>query len=384
MKDQEGRKKAMVYSWGISTLGALGIFLSSSVEQLVVMNFLFGFGSFATYVLGFVVLNEICSKELRQKACIGIMIAYSVFQISSAVVYYLISSWRVIFFFFILLPALLGYYLLLLMHETPRYYYSKGLIEKAFRVLEKMARFNGLTLDLHSDDLLRSQQASSKQYGYLDLFKYPSLRLASLGFICVSFAAHLLYYGGQFALAELGDGDMIYVFGLFVALSELLSYFLIQNSIQHLPRRLSSVMSFLLAILACALFAVYGLSAHSATVNCTFCLKLWYMITLACLIRIFTSFSFAIQTLFVNEFYPTKIRTIGSGFVFSVGIAGSFAAPFNVTLSQRIDLNPYLIIGALSLTGLFGTMLIRETLGCKLEDDIEEEGEGKEEAQEVN
>jgi hypothetical protein len=40
-------------------------------------------------------------------------------------------------------------------------------------------------------------------------------------------------------------------------------------------------------------------------------------IVLACLIRVSVSFGFAIEPLYANEVYPTVVRTIGSGFVFS-------------------------------------------------------------------
>jgi hypothetical protein len=41
-------------------------------------------------------------------------------------------------------------------------------------------------------------------------------------------------------------------------------------------------------------------------------------IILACLIRVFNSLGFAVQALFATEFYPTCVRSLGPGFLFTM------------------------------------------------------------------
>lgn len=96
-------------------------------------------------------------------------------------------------------------------------------------------------------------------------------------------------------------------------------------------------------------------------------------IVIVCLIRIFNTFGFALQGLFANEFYPTVIRSMGSGFLYSCGMLGGLLTPGIIELSDQVNLNPYLLIGFLGLVGPLGGYMCKETFGKPLEDEIEEE-----------
>ena len=52
---------------------------------------------------------------------------------------------------------------------------------------------------------------------------------------------------------------------------------------------------------------------------------------------------------------------------------GSFISPYTIALGEYLKINPYFIIGGLSILGPLGTLLLKETLGKKLPDEIEEE-----------
>ena len=47
-------------------------------------------------------------------------------------------------------------------------------------------------------------------------------------------------------------------------------------------------------------------------------------------------------------------------------------SPYVIKFSEVESLNPYLIIGAVSIAGPIGTILIKETLNKPLQDEIEE------------
>ncbi len=99
-----------------------------------------------------------------------------------------------------------------------------------------------------------------------------------------------------------------------------------------------------------------------------------FVISIACAVRIFNCFGFALQGLFANEVYPTAVRTLGTGFLYSIvfliikstilfeGIFGSFLSPYIIKLSDIEGLNPYLMIGIFTLAGPIGTIMVRETL----------------------
>lgn len=72
-------------------------------------------------------------------------------------------------------------------------------------MLDKIALFNSKPLfsefaeshkELLCDELLIGEQlVEAAKYNYLDLFRYKSLRSASVGFMGVSFAIHIIFYG---------------------------------------------------------------------------------------------------------------------------------------------------------------------------------------------
>lgn len=82
----------------------------------------------------------------------------------------------------------------------------------------------------------------------------------------------------------------------------------------------------------------------------------------------FNTIGFGIQGLYSNEFYPTPIRAIGSGFLFSTGILGSFTAPYITMIAKSLSVNPFLIIALFSSLGSIGTALTKETKGIPMKD----------------
>lgn len=80
----------------------------------------------------------------------------------------------------------------------------------------------------------------------------------------------------------------------------------------------------------------------------------------------FITIGFMFLSIHPIEFYPTVIRTIGSGFMYGVGICGSMAAPFLLYWATQIGMNPFLMLGLAAFVGPFGILLVPETLGLAL------------------
>lgn len=84
---------------------------------------------------------------------------------------------------------------LLILLETPKFYYSKSDREAALVILDMIAQINNEP-NLHDNSLdLMENNNEKSSYSIFDLFRYPSLRLPSVGFILISYGLHLLYYG---------------------------------------------------------------------------------------------------------------------------------------------------------------------------------------------
>ena len=92
---------------------------------------------------------------------------------------------------------------------------------------------------------------------------------------------------------------------------------------------------------------------------------------LACLIRFFNNIGFILIGLSSNEFYPTVVRTVGSGLTFTAGITGATVATLVINACENSNINPFIPLGLLGLSGVIGGLLISETVGKPMRDHIE-------------
>lgn len=72
-------------------------------------------------------------------------------------------------------------------------------------------------------------------------------------------------------MREIEKGAMIFVLGGAMGLAELVGNIIISLIIHRLPRRTSTITSFLLSIGSCFSFIFYGFTADSTKLNCSFC-----------------------------------------------------------------------------------------------------------------
>ena len=157
-----------------------------------------GFFEVGAYILIPVILNEICSTKLRQIYTLAILIVWSLTEILLAIAFYFIENWRVIQLWFIVFPSIIVLIFSVFVLETPKFYFSKKEYKLALIVLNKIATINKKPLiqnvEFYENDYDKSRR--SKRYTFFYLFKFQSLRLPSVGFFCISFTLHLIYYGG--------------------------------------------------------------------------------------------------------------------------------------------------------------------------------------------
>ena len=97
------------------------------------------------------------------------------------------------------------------------------------------------------------------------------------------------------------------------------------------------------------------------------------VLSFACMIRIFNSFGYAIESIYANEIYPTCVRALGTGMLLSVVIyintiilqraSLDHSLLHTIALGKILQINPYILIGAVLLIAPFATLQLKETLG---------------------
>ena len=75
---------------------------------------------------------------------------------------------------------------------------------------------------------------------------------------------------------------------------------------------------------------------------------------------------------FISELYPTRVRSIGLGWVSAVGTVGSTLAPYIIFFSEKMGINSWFPPGFIGLLGAFSILCLRETFGEPLKDEIKE------------
>ncbi|CAD8155960.1 unnamed protein product [Paramecium pentaurelia] len=370
VSDYWGRYKTLLLSLIFTNIGFIGIYLSATIVELIIFTFIFGFFQVGVYIMIPVLINEISGYDIKQIYSTGTLIFWCLGEILMAISFFAITNWRTIQLIVIVIPGFISLILTCIsIQESPRYLYQIKDYDKALNVFRYIARVNGNEFD---EQVLEHSQMNSVRtnYSIFDLFKLRQFASSSVGFILISYALHLIYYGGQFVLQDISIGNMIYKIGILLGISELIGYSMITYMIPKLQRKYNQIFFFSIQILGCLSFLFYGISQYK--LECQSCFEEIVVILLCCLIRFFNSFGFGLLRQHTLEIYPTSIRGTGSGFLFTLGILGSFSSSYMIALANYFEFNQVAFLGICSISGIIGAILTKETYQKKLIDDVDE------------
>ncbi|XP_035766414.1 solute carrier family 22 member 16 isoform X2 [Neolamprologus brichardi] len=259
--------------------------------------------------------------------------------------------------------------------ETPFYLMAKGRYEETEKLLNVIARVNGLECRLKAEDLLEpgkredgkgllkgdtEEQLSKpeKKLTIVDLF--GSWRMA--GRTCtvwaIWFIGSLGYY--VFSLGSVNLGGNQYVNLFLAGAVELPSYLVGCFAMDRIGRKKTCAPSLLLAAVACFLIIVVPADIEILT------------IVLSMIGKFAIAIAFGLIYLYTCELYPTIIRSLAVGSGSMMCRVGSVVAPFCVYLADIWIYLPQLIVGILAL--IFGVLalFLPETLGKPLTTTLEE------------
>jgi len=207
-------------------------------------------------------------------------------------------------------------------------------------------------------------------YGYLDLFRYRSLRISTLlgAFIC--FAIYFNYFGTIFALASVQVNS--YVLTMLLAVSELVAYYVSGMMAKKYPRRFSFSLCLSVCCAVNLLFMFFPVPDNSANSSET-PYQVYMQLILSMINRFSISIAMALVGIYINEIFPTAVRALGSGLIVFVGRLGSFVATLAIGLCHKVGGNPILMFGAICIPAVLASLSAKETQGLPLPESIEEE-----------
>ncbi|CAD5114726.1 DgyrCDS3769 [Dimorphilus gyrociliatus] len=323
ISDKWGRKPAIVIFIIIKLIGGYLATFASNLILFCFGRFIMAIGTTGSGIAAYVLMQEIIDKKYR--AMVG-MTWTSFFSLGFALlpgIAYLIRDHRAFQFVYIT-PALIMLSYVFLLDESPRWLVSQGKVDKAEKILKRIAIINGrnppqkITFDNKNNE--------QRQGKLVDLFRTPNIRKKTIIVSLLWFTCSLMYYGLSLNTGQLAGN---------IFLNTFLSAFI------EIPSKLSAPTGYRTAV------AIISKSGVSIAFGSTY--------------------------IYSIELFPTGVRNVGLGWGSMIARISGVASPYvGGPLSNVWKPLPTTIFGLFAtLSGLF-TFLLPETLNRKLPETIEE------------
>ncbi|NXA08190.1 S22AD protein, partial [Sapayoa aenigma] len=290
----------------------------------------------------------------RPKAVLGSHCCFAIGEMILAGLSYGIRNWRlleiagsapifVFFFCFGVLP------------ESARWLVTKGRIEEAKKVLQKAAATNKRSIPPGLLEQLKPEK-QTKSGSFLDLFRKKQLRKVTLIMLCGWFVNSFVYYGLSLNVTNFGLD--IYLTQLAFGAVEIPARVGCIFTLQWFGRRKTQTVLLLLSGLVCLIITGIPEDQPVATT------------VLAIIGKFAASASFSTSYIYTAELFPTVIRQTGVGLCSMSARVAAILAPLVRLLGQYHRAIPMAIFGSAPVVGGLLCVLLPETRGTELVDDI--------------
>lgn len=260
LQDYWGRKPSyFMYLFLQISAGFLGAF-SFNFESWLLFRIIVGLTIPAILTSPYVIAIELVNEPSQRVLCtIVLNIAYSLGLVFLAVIVYLFRDWRFLSIA-VSLPFVLLFSFYNLIPESPRWLIAVRRYKEALGVLQKIAKWNGVTLskefyEIFSTIRRKSEQSqldsfvASEKFGIVDLFRTPNIRYKTIIITFLWFANTSIYVGLSYYAPALGGNE---IFNFFLAgLVELPTYLFLWPSLVYFGRRWILCTSMVVGGLAC-------------------------------------------------------------------------------------------------------------------------------------
>ncbi|KAK7462568.1 hypothetical protein BaRGS_00038397, partial [Batillaria attramentaria] len=337
MGDSLGRKKTLITMTVLHAVLPLVAAFSYSWQMFAVMRVLIGVtvgGILATY---FGYPAEFVG--IKWRALLGSVPIWGVGVMTFSLVVWALRDWRHIHIATaVCTAATLPSWIFL--PESVRWLSIKGHVNKAHRVLQNMARWNGR--EAPDGEQLRKffsdREDTSRQS-----------------------ACSLSYYGLSFGIKNLAGDFYLNLF--LMAVVEVPPTFFIHPLFSWFGRRWTCAVAFLIASVSS--FAIVPVHFFASAELAGTCITVLALLARAC-----TMFGWNAITVFHAELYPTVVRNIGLGFGNTTARIGGILAPYILVGGNNKEYVFYIIVGVVMAFNFVSPLLLRETGGRPLEDDL--------------
>ena len=364
--DRWGRRKVIVVTLLLYSLGSFLSGLSTEYWMLIVFRFITGFGLGGELPVASAMVTEMSPARYRGRNVVLLESFWAWGWIAASLVAYLVIpefGWRAAFFVGAV-PALFAAVLRQMVPESPRYLEIAGKHDQANAIvseMERQARVESMDDGPEEDNVVKT--------GWVDSFKKLWCRKnvkSTVVLWVIWFGINFGYYGFVLWTPSLlmdRGFDMVksFEFTLIMCLAQLPGYFSAAYLIEKIGRKPTMIIYFLGTALASWLF---GHASSETEVLAT-----------GCLLYFFALGAWGCVYSYTPEVYPTDIRASGSGWASAFGRVGAVIAPWVVPIIYGMfDKDEGFAIVFAILTAVFVIVALtvafigKETKGAELAD----------------
>ncbi|XP_036407594.1 solute carrier family 22 member 4-like isoform X2 [Megalops cyprinoides] len=363
ISDRFGRKVVLFITMAMQTIFSLLQLASVSWEMFCILFFIVGIGQISNYVAAFVLGTELLGKSSRVTfSTLGVCVFYALGYALLPFCAYFIRSWRMLLFV-LTLPGVLYIPLWWLIPESPRWLLAQGRIKEAEAIVQAAAKKNGVTppqvifSGLDSAKLMHSDTHNTNtSYSYLDLIRTSKMRNITILNVILWFMVTISYFGLSLNTPNM-NGDP-YLNCLLSALMEVAAYFWAWLMLKVTSRRavISSTLLTGGAVLLLTQIVPRDLNILS--------------IVLVMIGKFGITAAFSVMYISAMELFPTVVRGMGVSICSMASKIGSTISPYFAFIGAYNEALPYIVMGLMTLTVGLLSLLLPETQGIPLPEDL--------------
>ena len=316
LADRIGRRPVLMMAVVIDAFAGVASAFAPEFAWLLVLRFITGIGVGGTLPVDYTMMAEFLPSDRRGRWLVLLESFWAVGTIFLAILALVAVSWgddawRVIFFV-TGLPALIGVVLRFYIPESPMYLNRNGKSEEARKVLQRVAKVNGNTVDIPA-----LQPEKQERKSLFALFS-QDLRRRSFSLFLAWALISIAYYGVFVYLpVKLSSEGFAFmrgqVFLVVLALVQLPGFALSAYGVERWGRKPTLIGFLLLSAVGCMLYSLG--SSPFVVIGSTLLMSFSLLGTWGALYA------------FTPEVYPTDLRASGMGMAGAVARFGGLFAP---------------------------------------------------------
>ncbi|CAG5056957.1 unnamed protein product [Parnassius apollo] len=361
LSDRYGRKNTFLFSISVLIVFGFGIPFSPDYITFTVLRFFLGIATSGTMVVSFVLIMETAGPNFREILGCLFQIPFIIGHMTVPLFAFYFRRWDTYSLALAIPPLIyLGYFFLLT--ESPRWLVSVGRVKEATKIVKRACEMNNLPTAKVEESLTKMAQniqnsSTGPKLNYTALF-HKSLHLKTMCCCIMWTISGLTFFGFNQYISQTSPDPFISVAaaGAIQIPSNLSSIWLIKR----FGRKVTTTVFFTLGGI-CVL--ILGVVPN----------KFWITLTLGTLGVSCSAIVAATIYIFTSELFPTVVRNMAMGSSSMSMRIGSMIAPFISNLSVKTSVLPTLIFGFAPILAGLVCLLLPETKGTTLPDNIEDE-----------